>query len=570
MFKSHDTSVKDKAKLRIGLLLNNFDVPAWIYTTIRKIAQGDYAEIELVILRDSEEPSGSGPSRRHAGGLGRALFGLFARFEDRLIRITPDAFRPMEAIVLLEGVPVYSVRPLLEKGCEVLTDEDVEKIRAKDLDVLVNLGFGRLQGEILRGAKFGVWIYQHSDVATRIDELAGFWEMKDSSPVLFSSLCLHSEDSRRAFPLFQSCSHAHRTSLKRTRNAHFWKSSSFVPRKLEELHRDGPEVFFRKLDDRSRNSELPAAQKRVYPTAFEMFQFAVRKGLLFAGQVVKDYFSDTRWILMHGTSTEFSSFRKMIPPQDRYWADPFVISRSDGHYIFIEEFDYHRQKGHISVIVLDDQGRYSAPEKIVDRPYHLSYPFVFEVDGRFYLIPESAEKRTIEVYECVDFPRRWEFKMNLMEDLIAYDSTLFRHNGKWWLFTTIVEVEGGPDTDELFVFSAEDLFTSNWIPHPLNPVISDVRRGRSAGRVFLNDGKLFRLSQDGSRRYGYAFSLNEILVLNDSQYQEKTVRSVLPDWDRSIQASHTMSHSGNLTVIDALLGRKKFFGRIAQGDSVCF
>ena len=116
-----------------------------------------------------------------------------------MIRITPDAFIPMEARVLLERVPVYSVRPLLENGREVLTQEDVEKIRAKDLDVLVNLRFGRLKGEILRAAKFGVSLYHHSDMAPGIDELAGFWEMMDSSPVLFSSLHPVSKDSDQGF-----------------------------------------------------------------------------------------------------------------------------------------------------------------------------------------------------------------------------------------------------------------------------------------------------------------------------------------------------------------------------------
>ena len=82
-----------------------------------------------------------------------------------------------------------------------------------------------------------------------------------------------------------------------------------------------------------------------------MLKFAARKRLFFLGRMVKDRFLERRWIFMHGTSSDFSRFKKTIPHQDRYWADPFVISRSDGNYIFIEEFDCHRQKGHISVIV---------------------------------------------------------------------------------------------------------------------------------------------------------------------------------------------------------------------------
>ncbi len=38
-------------------------------------------------------------------------------------------------------------------------------------------------------------------------------------------------------------------------------------------------------------------------------------------------------------------------------------------------------KGHISVIRMDEQGVYSEPVKVLERPYHLSYPFVFEWEG---------------------------------------------------------------------------------------------------------------------------------------------------------------------------------------------
>ena len=33
-------------------------------------------------------------------------------------------------------------------------------------------------------------------------------------------------------------------------------------------------------------------------------------------------------------STSFSNFREIIPPKDRFWADPFVIYKDQKHHIF--------------------------------------------------------------------------------------------------------------------------------------------------------------------------------------------------------------------------------------------
>ena len=39
---------------------------------------------------------------------------------------------------------------------------------------------------------------------------------------------------------------------------------------------------------------------------------------------------------------------------------------------------YNTEKGHISVIKMDDQGNYDRPVKVIDQKYHLSYPFIFK------------------------------------------------------------------------------------------------------------------------------------------------------------------------------------------------
>jgi hypothetical protein len=174
------------------------------------------------------------------------------------------------------------------------------------------------------------------------------------------------------------------------------------------------------------------------------------------------------------------------------------------------------------------------------------------------MIPESSEKRTIELYQSIDFPYQWQYVMTLMKDVKAVDTTVTFMNGKWWMFTAIAEQEAAAPQVELFLFYAEDLLTDKWHPHPMNPIVSDVKRARGAGSLILKDGKLFRPSQDCSRAYGFGFDLNEITLLSETSYAERTVTSVRPDPKTGILATHTYARQGNLTVVDALRRRTRW------------
>lgn len=153
-----------------------------------------------------------------------------------------------------------------------------------------------------------------------------------------------------------------------------------------------------------------------------------------------NFFFFKQWILLFKIekhdkiSTSFFKFKKILPPKDRFWADPFIIEKNDKYYIFIEELIYKENKGKISLIEMDKNGNYSPAQVILERNYHLSYPFLFEENDTLYMIPETAENRTIELYKCIEFPEKWEFCTNLMEDVYAVDSTIVKKDNKYWLF----------------------------------------------------------------------------------------------------------------------------------------
>jgi hypothetical protein len=195
----------------------------------------------------------------------------------------------------------------------------------------------------------------------------------------------------------------------------------------------------------------------------------------------------------------------------------------------------------------------------LSKDYHMSYPFVFKSNDKYFMVPETAENRTIEIYECVNFPYEWKHVMNLMENVIAVDTTLFFFDEQWWLFTGMAENEGAFPEVELFLFYSNELLTTDWTPHLLNPIVSDVKKARPAGKIIADKGKIYRPSQDCSIRYGWGFNLNEILHLSETEYLEKDVIAVRPNWDRKIESVHTFSQTGSLTVIDACWKKRRFF-----------
>jgi hypothetical protein len=95
------------------------------------------------------------------------------------------------------------------------------------------------------------------------------------------------------------------------------------------------------------------------------------------------------------------------------------------------------------------------------------------------------------------------------------------------------------------------------VPHPSNPIVSDVRRARPAGRIFLRDGKLIRPAQDSSRRYGGAIVLNEIEVLTETDYREKAVGRIEPNWRRRTVGTHCYTTDGRYETIDGYRRRVK-------------
>lgn len=551
-----------KEKIRIGLLVEDNQLPAWSYEMLNKIKKMDFAEVVVIVKKNKTKATVKRNFfKKLSLNWNRLLFVILNKIENKYNKITYDAFEKKNLDDLFPSTPRINVTPESKKYTDRFTSNDILKLKEYRTDVLIRLGFAILKGEILNVPKYGIWSYHHGNNFINRGGPPGVWEVLNNEDTSGVTLQILTEDLDAGHVLYNSFSSTDDYSFRRNKNNMYWKSASFIPRLLKKLHNEGESDFFNYI--KSLNQHPVLYSNRLYRTPGNkellsriLFKYSseIRK------RIYHKFYMD-QWILLFHFSksrnhkSAFYKYKKIIPPKDRFWADPHVLFRNDKYYIFIEEYMYKRKKAHISVITMEKDGSYTSPEIVLDKDYHLSYPFVFEDGGKTYMIPESKQNKTIELYECVDFPAKWKPVKVLMKDISAVDTTIIKFKGKYWMFTNIAENQGASSCDELFVFYSDSLVTENWNPHPLNPVITDVRVARPAGKIFIHNDKLYRPSQDCSKRYGYGINLNVINQLDEHNYDEETINSVRPNWDKSIICTHTYSEENQLTVIDGVYKR---------------
>jgi hypothetical protein len=189
---------------------------------------------------------------------------------------------------------------------------------------------------------------------------------------------------------------------------------------------------------------------------------------------------------------------------------------------------------------------------VLERPYHLAYPFLIQVDDEIYMIPDTGANQTIELYKSIEFPARWRLEKVLLSGFTANDSTLFYYQGKYWLFTYVMTPQQQEDRGELHLYYADSLM-AEWRPHPLNPIKNDPRSTRPAGNIFIQDGRIIRPTQNCRNRYGESIVFNEISCLSEVAFSEESILEIGPAWHPQNQRLHTYNFNEAWEVIDGLI-----------------
>lgn len=246
-------------------------------------------------------------------------------------------------------------------------------------------------------------------------------------------------------------------------------------------------------------------------------------------------------------------------PGDHFYADPFPFEWQGQSFLFVEDYPHATGKAVISVVPFDASGTPETPRVVLEEPHHLSYPQVFERDGAVWMLPEASAGGRLTLYRATGFPDRWTAETVLVEGEIS-DATLLEHGGQLWLFATNRDGYGST-SDTLVVFSAPAL-SGPWTPHPMNPVLIDLRMARPGGAFVRNrEGRILLPVQDGTLGYGGGLGLSELLDLDQQTVRLSQPRPIDPEGDWPYPKIHTLNRAGRLEVIDGIAAVRKRSGK---------
>jgi hypothetical protein len=541
-------------KLRVGIMLDGHVVPNWMHSILSEIDASDHSELCLAIFNDSAKTKTT--LWQKVCNLPQQVFAAYVLIDGKVFsrRVSQDAFAAKDASELLRAIPHLRITPLQGKFVDRFSEDDLDAIRTARLDVILRFGFRIIKGGILKTAKYGIWSFHHGDNDFYRGGPALFWEIYEDNPVSGSILQILNEDLDGGKVIYKSFASAHRYSLYMNRNSVYWKTARFVTRKLRALAENGSAGLGSIDSDRDACPKLYRT-----PVVPRTVSFALRCTTRLLAAQFRYRFFDEQWFLAIAKRTSPDSGAGHIPshgpfeilkmPRSRFYADPCAISVHAQDFVFFEDYSFREKKGRISCATIDASGQIANISVVLEEPFHLSYPFVFELDGECFMIPESSAINAIRLYRATEFPTRWELETTLVPSVKAVDATLHR-DGICWLFANLAQ-PGASNQDELHLFHASSLH-GPWTPHRQNPIVSDVRRARPAGRLFLHNGMLLRPAQNNSARYGGSIVLNVVRELNQESYRETKLGEIEPEWLGDSISTHTLSITDRLVVTDGM------------------
>jgi hypothetical protein len=441
------------------------------------------------------------------------------------------------------------VRPVISKfgsenryGCE-----DIREIKKHQFDILVNCGSGVLLGEILSASTLGIIALEHADDRIVRGGPPAFWEVHTKQETTGFTIKKLTEERNGEHVLFRG-----RLATKRSwllnQAALYTKSNVYLKKVLSGI---------------AETKELPATlesfpyfnrlYKNPHLTAlclYYLFSIRGRISDFINSELLRRF---DRW----GVAFSYCTWRDLVmsegiripnPPR-HYLADPFVVSRNNENYCFVEDYDLSISRGCISAYRLFERHAERIGEVIVE-PFHMSYPYVFEYQSKYYMCPETCESKQIRLYECEEFPHKWKLSRILMADVSAADTMIFEKDGLWWMFTNIDMANVYDQCSELFIFYADTPLTDAWMPHPKNPIFVDSLKARNGGILF-DDGAIYRVSQrQGFDRYGKASSINRIRNLSKTDYREEALFTAEANFFEKLEGTHHIHSNRKITVFD--------------------
>ena len=542
-------NLKNQKKIKFGIMCSNTVFPIWRALTIEKLLSSENIELSLIII------NGNPSSSKNRDSIVKNIFSRLFLNKYLLLnlynRISVNNISTVQLIDISESfsdIPTIICKTKKRgKFSEYFYEKDLDVISKHNLDFILRFGFGIIRGDILKVPKYGVWSFHHGDEKKYRGQPSCFWEIYNNELTTGAILQRLTNKLDGGVILKKGIYRTINHSLGKNKEQIYSDCVSWPLLVCNDIKNGAADYIF----DTPSETNSPIFFK---PNNWQSFIFILKiiknKYLLFLSIMSRSDWNigiiekPIEYFLTQNESPKINWLKRT---NDRFIADPFIYKNNGKKYIIYEEKYYSNQNAHISIAELGDNYELKKPKIIIKEKHHLSYPFIFENEGKIYCIPESAEANSINLYSAYSFPEKWKKVGTLLSDVSARDSTLVHYNGLWWLFFT-----QGKKTSSLHlcIFYSSKL-NGPYKPHTSNPVKTDIRSARPAGPLFKYKNCLYRPAQNCSKTSGGSITLNKIIRLTPNHFSEKIINMINPELNHPYtKGIHTISGSDQITVVD--------------------
>jgi hypothetical protein len=537
--------------MNFGILSNGNTFQQWQFESIKLLIEAGH-NCTLLIVNDNLVENQRFFDRWIHYPYSKMLCRLWFRYF-----LKPDAKKRVNFNDFYSNIPEIKCLTRQKGYAEYFFKIDVDIIKSYNLDFMLRFGFDIIKGDILDAAKYGVWSYHHDDDRKYRGVPTGFWEILFGDPVnaailqrltdkLDSGIILH-----KAY--FATINHSWEANLNN----------------LLQCSTEWPLQVCRKIENGNTEflsvSNSPESAIYKTPGNFKMIRFLLKVAINKLKFHYRDLFLSEKWnvgiislpaeeLVIPGNHTIPEPLWLTINNEKSvFHADPFGFVEGGSYHIICEEYDYKSPKGILTSYQVDRLTNQILKKSIaLEKSYHLAYPYLFEYANVRYCIPENSEGSSVDLYRYEISEGKLVFDQTLIENLKAVDTSIFFHEGTWWLFFT----DKTATNERLNIWYSENL-RGPYKSHANNPVKVDIRSSRPAGNPFILDGKLLRPAQDCSIRSGRRITINQVLTLTPNDYIETEYATLNPALTSKFRdGMHTFCVTEGTIIVD---GKRECF-----------
>ena len=512
----------DSARLKIGLIVDSEYVSKWEHDAIIYATSRSNITIDSVLFCTN-----STSHRRYFKHFLYFVLNLFA-MRNKWTK------RTQWSGLISDKTRVKRFNAETSGSWQSIPTEILQWLDTSQPDVIVKFGMNLLRDPQNLPSKFGVLSYHHGDPKKYRGRPAGFYELlfKENEVGVIVQRLSNSLDggeiiSSGAFKIYR----------------HSYKRS------LENAYGSGRYLLHKALI----NLDCPQSPEKLgqiftLPTNFQVAVFSLHILARKFMWVLEVLFFRKKWSIsttnqsISDVMTDSDLLRNSTPlgtPRAfAFAADPFFLE--DGSIIC----EVVEKGSNIGKLAIATNGNFEIIDSpLLEKTKHNSFPFVSNIEGLNFLLPEMASRGRQCLYE-IDPNNQITRSFPLMglehENLI--DPIITLQDGTIWLFAG----KRGSDLDCLFLWSTKSLFEP-FVEHRLNPIVCSPKFARNAGATFKYEGHLYRPAQDCTENYGDGISIMKIQSISQSTYVESLAYSVkfLDSF-----GPHTINFAANIAVFD--------------------